>query len=86
MHLNWLSSAHTLYLLLNDLFFPSSCSSVGSVTHLDVSDEELRRCFHRCFGIDDLLDGAGPVHSLVEVLGVEPVAVLPPVHRDAPVA
>lgn len=56
------------------------------MTHLNISNEEQCRRFHRCFGIDDLLDAAGPVHGLVEVLGVEPVAVLPSIHRDAPVA
>lgn len=56
------------------------------VAYLDVLDQELGRRFHRRFGVDDLLDGTRPVHSFVEVLGVQPVAVLPPVHRDAPVA
>lgn len=56
------------------------------MTHLNISNEEQCWRFHWCFGIDDLLDAAGPVHGLVKVFGVEPVAVLPPIHRDAPVA
>lgn len=56
------------------------------VTHLDVSNQELRWRFHWCFGINDLLDGTCPVHSLVEMLGVQPVTVLPPIYCDAPVA
>ena len=54
------------------------------VSHLYVSDQELGGGFHRSFGVYDLLDGTGPVHGFVEVLGVESVAVLPPIHRDAP--
>lgn len=55
------------------------------VSHLDVSDQELSGRLHGGFCVDDLLDSAGPVHSLVEVLGVQPVAVLTPIHCDAPV-
>lgn len=58
----------------------------GCVGYLYVSDQELRRCFHRCFGVNDLLDGTRPVHGLVEVLAVQPVAVLSAINCDAPVA
>lgn len=59
---------------------------VWFVTHLNISNEELCWCFHRCFGVNDLLYGTGPVHSLIEVLGIQPVAVLPSIYCDAPVA
>lgn len=62
------------------------CVCVCCEAHLDVSYQELCRCFHWCFGINDFLDGTCPVHGLIEVLGVQPVAVLPPIYCDAPVA
>lgn len=62
------------------------CEPLLRVTYLDVSNQELCWRFHRRFGINDLLDGTGPMHGLVEMLGVQPVTVLPPVHCDAPVA
>lgn len=69
----------------------SNCVCVGlcvsvCVTHLDVSNKELCWCFHWRFGINDLLNGTSPVHCLIEVLGVQPVAVFAPIYCDAPVA
>lgn len=60
------------------------CMCVSS--YLNVSDEELCRRLDGRFGINDFLDGTCPVHSLIEMLGEQPVAVLPPIHCDAPVA
>ncbi len=59
---------------------------VCSWTHLDVPNQELCWRFHWCFSIYDFLDGTCPVNGLIEVLGVQPVAVLPPIYCDAPVA
>lgn len=59
---------------------------VCCVANLNVSDQELCWRFHWCFGVNDFLDGTCPVHSLIEVLGIQPVAVLPTVYCDTPVA
>lgn len=56
------------------------------VMYLNISDQKLGWRFHRGFGVDNFLDGTCPVNSLVEVLGVQPIAVLPPVYCYAPVA
>lgn len=55
-------------------------------THLNISNQELRWSFYWCLCVNDLLDGTGPVHSLIEVLGVQPVAVLSPIYCDVPEA
>lgn len=59
---------------------------VSRQTHLDISDKELRWRLHRSLRVNDLLDGAGPVHGLVEVPGVQPVTVLSPINGDVPEA
>lgn len=58
----------------------------GASPHLDVLDQLLGRGVYRGLGVGHVLDGAGPPGGLVKQLGVEPVAVLAPVHSDVPVA
>lgn len=54
--------------------------------HLNVLNQLLGGGVDRGLGVSHILNGAGPPGGLVEQLGVEPIAVLPSVHGDVPVA
>lgn len=55
-------------------------------SHPDVLDELLGRRVDGSFGVDDVLDGAGPTRGFVQQLTVQPVRVFPPVDDHVPVS
>lgn len=54
--------------------------------HLNVLNQLLGGGVDWGLGVSHILNGAGPPGGLVEQLGVEPIAVLPSIHSDVPVA
>lgn len=71
-----------------DLKTPTSqhpALSRDAASYLNVLDELLCRRVDGSFGVDDVLDGAGPAGGLVQQFGVEAVRVFAAVHRHVPV-
>lgn len=53
--------------------------------YLDVPDELQSRSFDGRLAVYDPLNGSRPPHGLIQLLGVDAVGMLPPVHNDVPV-